>query len=191
MLGKFSYKQNRVAGGHDIYYQGPFDADRRLLCTTVKTADGKWEVPLPNGALGPFKDRWRTGYAFLEHLLVEPAKALDMKVRCQWADLDLRRRDSYVLDAEFAGKIYDILVAKCRAVEPDRYSFVHAHTERPYATEWRFCGMLGFGGKFRNHHERLYVNCYLEDEGPERLMIMAETNEAIFDLWQKHYGTPQ
>lgn len=188
MHGKFTYKQNKVAGGYDIHYQGPFDTGPRLLCTTVKTADGKWEVPLPKGPLGPFKDRWHAGYAFLDSLLTEPAKTLDMKVRCQWADLDLRRRDPRVLDAKLAAKIYDILIEKCRASADEKSSFVHAHTERPHtATEWRFCGMLGFGGKFRNHYDRLYVDCYPENEDPETLSIMAETNEAIFNLWQQQF----
>lgn len=53
-------------------------------------------------------------------------------------------------------------------------------------SEWRFCGLLGFGGKFRNFSDRLYVDCYPENENPETLWIMAETNEAIFKLWQQH-----
>jgi hypothetical protein len=188
MHGKFTYKRNQVAGGHDIYYQGPFDTDRRLLCTTVKV-DRKWSVPLPSGSLGPFRDRWHAGYAYLEHLLVEPAKTLNAKVRSQWADLNLQRREPRILHEDFAGKIYDILVEKCRAPADGKSSFVYVHTQRAHAgTEWRFGGLLGSGGKFRNHRDRLYVDCYIEDEDPEKLTFIAETNEAIFCLWQQFYS---
>lgn len=186
-MARFTYKKNRKAGGYDVHYQGLLDSNARLLCTIRKTEEGRWEVPLPNGPLGPFRDRWLASYAYLGHLLDEPAKTLDMKVRCQWAELDLRRHGSRVLDAELAGKIYDILVEKCRAPADEKSSFVHSHTERPHTcTEWRFCGLLGFGGKFRNHSDRLFVDCYRENEDPETLTIMAETNEAIFKLYVEH-----
>ena len=46
-----------------------------------------------------------------------------------------------------------------------------------YCHEYRFCGSLGFGGKY--WQERNKVTCYLEDETPERLEVIERTNQAL------------
>lgn len=75
-------------------------------------------------------------------------------------------------------KIYDLLVSIGGASESDRFSFVYNHTEAKYpCSEWRFCGQLGFGGKYRS--DRNTVDCYSEDETPERLAIIGKLNEAL------------
>ena len=50
--------------------------------------------------------------------------------------------------------------------------------------EYRFCGSLGFGGKFLNEGDRVpVVNCYLEDRTPEREAAILATNEALAVLF--------
>jgi hypothetical protein len=79
------------------------------------------------------------------------------------------------LNKEKAYKIYDLLVNIGGASECDRYSFIFHHVEDIYGcTEWRFCGILGFGGKYRSGNN--IVTCYLEDETLERIKIIAELN---------------
>ena len=63
--------------------------------------------------------------------------------------------------------IYKILVEEVGADPRDADSFVR-HFTSPTAIEWRFCGTLGFGGKFYRNAGRYYVQCYREDETPER-----------------------
>ncbi len=48
----------------------------------------------------------------------------------------------------------------------------------PY--EYRFCGNLGFGGKY--WIERNKVSCYGEHETPERLAAMEKTNQELEKL---------
>ncbi len=60
--------------------------------------------------------------------------------------------------------------------------------------EYRFCGSLGFGGKFRRDRvwiggtrtESWAVDCYPEDLTDERQAVIAETNEALAELRQEH-----
>lgn len=80
------------------------------------------------------------------------------------------------VNVEYSNKIYDILVEECGASdgEPDdprqdRWSFCRYLAEDANGYhEWRFCGNLGFGGKFKNTGNRWYVTCYGEDDTPER-----------------------
>lgn len=78
-----------------------------------------------------------------------------------------------------ANRAYDILVNECGAKEDDRGSFVHHYTTNPRATEWRFQGDLGFGGKFRLNDGRAYVSCYLEDHTLERNQAICRANEIL------------
>lgn len=44
-------------------------------------------------------------------------------------------------------------------------------------SEWRFCGHLGFGGKFR--FPGFWVDCYPEDISPEREKVIQEANSRL------------
>lgn len=100
---------------------------------------------------------------------------------------------------EQANKIYDILVEECRASDhPDqRRAFVHHLTEylvpeNPASSmcfEYRFCGALGFGGKFWVNSGRLYVSCYSEDESPARKAMIARANQRLMPLYAKRCTT--
>lgn len=85
------------------------------------------------------------------------------------------------LEACQARQVYDVLVECAGAPESSwRDSFELEFTgERP-TNEWRFCGDLGFGGKFR--FPRMTVDCYPEDETPSRLEIIKRTNARLAEL---------
>lgn len=75
---------------------------------------------------------------------------------------------------------YDILVEEAGAPEDRRDAFVSNMCSKIPTHEWRFGGHLGYGGKFRKQTMR--VDCYPEDETPERLEIIRVTNEALQSL---------
>jgi hypothetical protein len=53
--------------------------------------------------------------------------------------------------------------------------------------EYRFMGALGFGGKFRNNGNRNdtpHVDCYREDETPERLAMIERANARLAELFR-------
>lgn len=93
-----------------------------------------------------------------------------------------------------ARAVLRILVEECghRVFDPrDGDSFVHGIMVPPkYNTEpcreWRFCGALGFGGKFRNNgnnENTPYVDCYREDETPARLEMIDAANRRLIELF--------
>jgi len=85
------------------------------------------------------------------------------------------------MTTETANNIYDLLVNIGGAYEPDRGSFLYHHVEsKDGCSEWRFCGKLGFGGKYRSGSNR--VDCYREDETVERIEIIVRLNEALKNI---------
>lgn len=86
------------------------------------------------------------------------------------------------LSLDQAHGIYDVLVTDVRAPAGDRDSFALEFTKPEPTNEWRFGGMLGFGGKFRL--ERMAVGCYREDETPERQAAMDRANAKLAALQQ-------
>lgn len=82
------------------------------------------------------------------------------------------------MNAERANRIYDLLVSIGGASESERFDFIYHHTESEYGcSEWRFCGHLGFGGKYWCKYNS--VSCYREDETSERTKIMNFLNEEL------------
>lgn len=89
-------------------------------------------------------------------------------------------------------RAYSILVEHAGAPESMRGAFVRQHVEQAtdfvanrWDTEWRFCGSLGYGGKFwvKSWPEfHFTVNCYREDETPERLAIIEAVNLKLKEL---------
>ena len=83
-----------------------------------------------------------------------------------------------------------ILKQEC-GYRPDQYDgpvFVRVITDQESPChEWRFIGNLGFGGKFRNNGNRgnvPYVDCYPEDETPERLVMIERANERLSAVFE-------
>lgn len=93
------------------------------------------------------------------------------------------------LSAEQAGAIYDVLVQMCGAYEGDRDSFVLHFCESPLedmTSQWRFGGLLGFGGKFNWIH--MSVSLYQDDLTPLRAGIQQRANARLAALrneWAK------
>lgn len=79
-----------------------------------------------------------------------------------------------------AKSAYQILVEECGAQSTDPLGFIIEFTSEEPCTEWRFQGSLGFGGKFRYPH--MSVDCYQEDETPERLNSIDVANKRLADL---------
>lgn len=77
--------------------------------------------------------------------------------------------------------VWDVLVELAGATEYWRADFVHhAGTHKPGELEYRFGGKLGFGGKVRSRYDGTWsVDCYLEDETPERRAIIEAVNARI------------
>ena len=79
------------------------------------------------------------------------------------------------MSEEKANKIYDLLVSIGGASETMRNAFIYHHSkDKDICEEWRFCGKLGFGGKYRSRYNA--VDCYSEDETKERLKIITKLN---------------
>ncbi len=86
--------------------------------------------------------------------------------------------------------IYEILIRTCGAWDgPDACTqFIGAaeHFTALRSFEYRFQGSLGFGGKVWLYNgEYPYVNCYQEDETPERTKAIAQADQALRELIQK------
>lgn len=81
---------------------------------------------------------------------------------------------------DLAQKVYDLLKEKCGADARLQPEFVYYFCGPNPGNEFRFQGKLGFGGKFR--FPRFTVDCYPEDETPERLEMIKEANKALAQL---------
>lgn len=82
----------------------------------------------------------------------------------------------------YLGKLWDVLVEHADASADGKDAFISCAEqhgiERTF--EYRFVGSLGFGGKiWLNNGDFPYVNCYREDETPQRERIIRVTNEAL------------
>ncbi len=94
-----------------------------------------------------------------------------------------------------ASAIWQVLVDHAGADDGpfDGEAFVHLQSAS-VCVEYRFAGSLGFGGKFRRNRvwiggtctESWTVDCYRENETPERLAVIAETNAALAELRKEH-----
>jgi len=83
--------------------------------------------------------------------------------------------------------VYDVLVQHCGARDDDQRAWFIEGVQRQQEAglgpvEWRFMGALGFGGKFRIAHGRVYVDCYPEDETNERRGRIAVANHLLAEL---------
>ncbi len=94
------------------------------------------------------------------------------------------------LTAAKADAVYDVLVEHAGASDmvSAREEFVQLQTDR-HCPEYRFVGLLGFGGKFRRggRSDRWYVDCYPEDLTPQRQAAIDTTIKALEDLRSQHH----
>jgi hypothetical protein len=98
----------------------------------------------------------------------------------------MKIKDKMTIPKELGHKVYDIL-EDIGASPNMRMAFVDGQA-REDIHEWRFMGLLGFGGKFWNEWSYLNekyewrVSCYSEDENPKREKIIEETNLKLNQL---------
>jgi hypothetical protein len=80
-----------------------------------------------------------------------------------------------------ADEVYRVIVEECGADEEQRVSFgFDRYWNEDGWKEWRFCGLLGFGGKvYRTNRGDVYVACYREDRTPDRDAMVARANERL------------
>jgi hypothetical protein len=77
-------------------------------------------------------------------------------------------------------RFFRVLVEHAGAADWNEDGFVYAFTKSDYqATEWRFGGLLGFGGKFWRNAGKYYVTCYREDENKKTLAVIKRANEIL------------
>lgn len=92
---------------------------------------------------------------------------------------------------EFYEQVWDILVEHAGANKGsnDKELFVFAFTKDSSPIEYRFSGLLGFGGKFWHYDMSpyastpFYVTYYPEDHNPKREKISEKVNTLITALW--------
>lgn len=96
--------------------------------------------------------------------------------------------DPWPLGRDDAEQIYTILIDTCAAPVSLRADFLAHHTDpQPPAgpSEFRFCGALGFGGKFRvdpHHPAGWYVDQYPEDVTGRTLAMVDSANRQLAEL---------
>jgi hypothetical protein len=87
------------------------------------------------------------------------------------------RRVAELEKAVLYHRVYAALVYYAGAPAGEAENFVlHLSGDSP-PTEWRFCGSLGFGGKF--YPESMTVRCYPEDEDDRRRSFINNANTAL------------
>jgi hypothetical protein len=87
------------------------------------------------------------------------------------------------LTREEAQAVWDILVERANVYPVgglhDDFMF---HQTREWVPEYRFQGVLGYGGKFYREHDRVgRVAMYFEDENPARRLIVDQINKVLRD----------
>ena len=76
--------------------------------------------------------------------------------------------------------IWDVLEQHC-AAPPSMWPQFEYHF--PQCREFRFQGSLGFGGKvWKRYGAGVFVNCYAEDETPERRAVVEAANQALSEI---------
>lgn len=82
-----------------------------------------------------------------------------------------------------ANRIYDLLVEICDAPDEQRLLFVAYVTREKPRMEWRFSGLLGFGGKVYINRTEIMVRCYPEDETPARREAIDKANKLLAEIY--------
>lgn len=82
--------------------------------------------------------------------------------------------------ADQAKQIFNILVEFSKAPKSMEDAFVQELIGESPTGEWRFQGALGFGGKF--YPREMRVSMYSEDETPETVQMVNQTNMALTAL---------
>jgi len=124
--------------------------------------------------------------------LTQVAQAIDPAIELPLSKDSLRIMGEYLKGRDetkvlFYTKVYHILVATAGARKEDWLNFVTSHVFTKKETkdkhnygicrEWRFCGSIGFGGKYWSG--RNAIDCYREEENARVNALITETNEKL------------
>jgi hypothetical protein len=95
------------------------------------------------------------------------------------------------LRVDEAAAIYDVLVElACASSHNDERSGFVRYATADLFVEWRFQGVLGFGGKlYADGWDVPYVGCYREDETPARRAVIDRVNARILALFEADSST--
>lgn len=186
----------RPENGWYALYRGPFDEEHRMICSIVGES-GSWRVEewsSQGKSAPPFKTRQDAARLYLEKTIQHGGERRRRKVFEEWSKMRriyLGTLRSKIQDPDISNRVYTILVTTCGASESERKDFVHAmqRTEQ-LCQEWRFRGMIGFGGKF--YCSDLWcVGCYPEEEGPDSVTRIAEANEQLIAFAKELMSTSE
>lgn len=88
------------------------------------------------------------------------------------------------MDKSFANLVFNILVIEGGASESSRAEFIHWFTDHKrleygFSNEFRFLGLLEFGGKFWIRSDGFSVSCYPEDVTAKNKKIIAKINALL------------
>ena len=184
---KFSYRRN-CPGQYGVYWWDITTAKKDALLCVIEGSAGAWTVPMPNpkDTLGPFKTRDQAIETFLKDTLGDISEQMEQDLQ-QKKDRNPHRKTRR-LTKDQAEYIYNILITECGAGWRERERFVYAQADMQQTPhEYRFCGALGFGGKFWNVGSSFYVNCYREDQTPMILYAIAEANLMLQQFYVEEF----
>ena len=85
-------------------------------------------------------------------------------------------------ERNFYDNVYSILVEYAKAPEHMRENFITSPFENQQypCDEWRFCGVFGFGGKYRRQTNS--VDYYSEDQSPKLDKLEKRINTLLKEL---------
>lgn len=203
VLGEFKFTRGGISD-YDACYRGPIDSDFQRLCVLTrasqisefKSADPRKWVGIGGSVMtGPHRTRLGAASAFLGLVCSQEAAFVEQETQNGWDNLlreGLTPRGQPLSHA-VAADIYDILVQHARANIGDRRYFALRQStvtpDSPKIDEWRFGGLLGYGGKFWNVNDKWYVTAYPEDTTDEIRRIIAGTNLALLELFRRLFGS--
>ena len=92
---------------------------------------------------------------------------------------------------EFWKAVYAVLVKHAGAYNGPHNADDFAQAFMDSMTrEYRCCGRFGFGGKFRRNADKIYVDCYQEDETPKIKRQIAKVNKILAGMRETTPGVP-
>lgn len=91
----------------------------------------------------------------------------------------------FTITFDIANSIVDILIEHCGVAANRRNSIVEELMWQQL-TEYRFQGELGFGGKLKHKHNKLYVDYYPEDKTTQREQMVQAANTKLEKIYKEN-----
>lgn len=196
--GKFTYTRLLPpfppGPGYTVSYTG-VSGSWNAFATVIPALEAKSKWTATNGRRNTIARKTRDAAAgnLLSAVVLRPlAQDMEAETARGWETLRSPegRQERQKLTGEEAGGIYDVLVKYCGAPATGRAYFVERQSTSMEIPEFRFGGLLGFGGKFwrgTGGFARWYVNGYDEDLNDEIRYMQAQANRALLELYKVHH----